>query len=157
MPKYERGKDDLWDSLGEDWQAVDGIHTDLRVYVRFDGESEGRPKISGLCLGGGQITTDVLRAVPISRLENLPALLDDAQSRGQFLSELVPLVRRKGDDPEEFSSRVAMYYRIFAATSSKPAKEIADHSNVPVATVRGWIREARLRGKLPPGTRGKAG
>ena len=41
--------------------------------------------------------------------------------------------------------------------TSHPAKAIAEHSDVPGGTVHGWIHEARLRGKLPPGTKGRAG
>jgi hypothetical protein len=46
---------------------------------------------------------------------------------------------------------------MFSQITHHPAKAMAEHSHVPVSTVRGWIREARLRGKLPPGTRGRAG
>ncbi|MWA02183.1 hypothetical protein F8568_017735 [Actinomadura sp. LD22] len=156
MPKYEPGADELWDRLGEDWQAVDGIHPGARVYVRWRTEAGARPVVTGFC-AAGDITTDVLRAVPVSRLENLRVLLDQARSKDDFLAELVPLTRHKGEAPEEFSNRVAYYYRIFAASSSSPTKDLAEHSGVPLPTVRGWIREARLRGLLPPGTRGKAG
>lgn len=157
LPKHVSGEDDLWDRLGEDWQAVDGVRVGVRVYVQWEHEEEGRVRLSGLCVAGENITTDTLRRIPVSRLENLHGVTGFAVPQDQFVRELAPLVRRKDEDPDEFSGRVAYYYRVFAAISSRPAKEIAQHSNVPVGTVRGWIREARLRGKLPPGTRGRAG
>lgn len=156
LPKFENSEDELWSRLGEEWQAVAGVREDVQVYVRWQQE-DGGSRLSGLCIVGDEITTDVVRSIPVGRLANLPGLVADGMSGEQFFRELAPLARRKGDDPDEFSSRVAWYYRMFAATSAKPAKDIADHSHVPVATVRGWIREARLRGKLPPGKKGKAG
>lgn len=156
MPKFKAGADELWDRLGKDWQAVDGMHPDARIYVRWRTTEGARPEVTGFC-AAGEISTDVLRAVPVSRLENLRTLLDQAKTKDEFLAELTPLARRRGEDPEEFSGRVAYYYRIFAASSSSPTKDLAEHAGAPLATVRGWIREARLRGKLPPGTRGKAG
>lgn len=156
LPEFGKTKDELWGRLGEEWQAVNGVRPDVQIYVRWQAE-EGSSRLSGLCIIGEDITTDVVRSIPVGRLANLPGLIAEGVSREQFLSELAPLIRRKDDDPDEFSNRVAWYYRVFAASSPRPAKDIADHSHVPVATVRGWIREARLRGKLPPGKRGKAG
>lgn len=156
LPEFDASGDELWDRLGAEWQAIDGVREGVKVYVRWQQE-DGGSRLSGLCVVGDEITTDVVRSIPVGRLANLPGLIAEGVSREQFLHELTPLARRKDDDPDEFSNRVAWYYRVFAASSSRPAKDIADHSHVPVATVRGWIREARLRGKLPPGKKGKAG
>jgi hypothetical protein len=68
-----------------------------------------------------------------------------------------PLRRPDGTDPEGFSARVAEAYREYSMQTRGPAVMIAAEAGVPVATVRSWIREARRRGKLPPGRRGKAG
>lgn len=157
MPKRTAGNDDLWDRLGDEWQAIDGIQADMRVYARWDTSGEGRAKITGLCVVHPSITSEELRAIPISRVAGLPAAAEHAMSQEEFLEALDPLRRRKEDSPDEFADRVAYYYRVFTQMSTRPAKQIAEHSDVPVGTVRGWIREARLRGKLPPGTRGKAG
>jgi hypothetical protein len=153
-PKFEGTHDEFWARLGQEWQAVDGIAPGVpRVYVMWGTKADGRPMVSGICIAG-EVTTDVLRAIPVSRLENLRAALNEPR-RSRF--ELPPLVRGKEDDPDEFAGRVAFYYKVFAASTSRPAVEIAEHSKVPVGTVRGWIREARLRGKLPPGKQGRAG
>jgi hypothetical protein len=68
-----------------------------------------------------------------------------------------PLTRPDGTDPDGFSARVAEAYREYAMRTRAPAVEIAAEAGVPVATARSWIREARRRGKLPPGRKGKAG
>jgi hypothetical protein len=128
------------------------------VYVRWEKTDDGRSQISGLCVAGDPgISATTVRAIPVGRLENLFPLPDYEAAQQDFFAKLPPLARDPAESPEQFSERVATYYRFFAAGSARPAKDIANHSHVPVATVRGWIREARLRGKLPPGKRGKAG
>ena len=67
-----------------------------------------------------------------------------------------PLTRPDGTDPEEFYSRVAQAYLDLVAHTNRPAVEIADEANVPVATARRWIHEARRRGALPHGHQGRA-
>lgn len=67
------------------------------------------------------------------------------------------LTRPDGTDPDGFSARVAAAYREYAPKTRAPAVEIANEAGVPVATARSWIREARRRGKLPQGRKGKAG
>jgi hypothetical protein len=155
---YEPGEDDLWDRLGsEDWRAVDGIHPDATIYVRWREVEGERPQVTGLCVVGEKVTADVLRSIPVSRLEAIAPTLVAQMAEGSALSGLEPLARREGEHPDDFSKRVAQHYRRFAAASSKPTKDLAGHAGVPLPTMRSWIREARLRGYLPPGTRGKAG
>jgi hypothetical protein len=67
------------------------------------------------------------------------------------------LTRPDGTDPEGFSARVAAAYREYAPQTRAPALKIAEEAGVPVATARSWIREARRRGKLPQGRKGRAG
>jgi hypothetical protein len=67
------------------------------------------------------------------------------------------LTRPDGTDPDGFAARVAAAYKEYAQQSRSPALRIADEAGVPVATARSWIREARRRGALPPGRKGKAG
>jgi hypothetical protein len=72
-------------------------------------------------------------------------------------AERARLTRPDGTDPDGFAARVAAAYREYATQTRAPAVEIAREAGVPVGTVRGWIREARRRGKLPEGRKGKAG
>lgn len=69
----------------------------------------------------------------------------------------VKLTRPDGTDPDGFAARVAAAYREYAPQTRAPALMIAEEAGVPVATARSWIREARRRGKLPQGHRGRAG
>lgn len=78
--------------------------------------------------------------------------------------------------PSDFYQEVALIYRRLAETERDPATQIAVANDVPVTTVHRWIREARdrgflgraqagrrgekearRRGKPPPGRVGKAG
>lgn len=67
------------------------------------------------------------------------------------------LKRPDGTDPDGFAERVAAAYREYVMETRSPALKIAEEAGVPVGTARGWIREARRRGKLPQGHKGKAG
>jgi hypothetical protein len=50
--------------------------------------------------------------------------------------------------PDDFYRLVADAYLHLAAVSSRPAHELAEANQVPVATVHRWIREAKTRGVL---------
>jgi hypothetical protein len=50
--------------------------------------------------------------------------------------------------PDAFYRHVADLYLYLAALSPRPAHELAEANNVPVATVHRWIREAKARGTL---------
>lgn len=65
--------------------------------------------------------------------------------------------RPNGSNPEAFYQRVAGAYLHYAEQTKAPAKAIADEAQVPVTTVHRWVREARQRGFLPQGRKGKAG
>lgn len=67
------------------------------------------------------------------------------------------ITRPDGSDPEAFYRNVATAYRQYATGTKAPAKAIADEAGVPVTTVHRWVREARQRGFLPHGRRGKVG
>lgn len=151
MPEYRPGHDETWDRLGDGWQLIEGAVEGARLYVSWVTQADGRTDLAGLCVEASPVTGELLRSIPVARLGRLPA------AERFDLSQLAPLHRGKDEAPGEFAGRVALYYGIFGQLSPYPAKAIAEHSRVPVGTVRSWIREARMRGKLPPGTRGRAG
>lgn len=150
MPERVSGEDKTWDQLGVGWQAVDGVLTMKRLYVKWTEYEDGRTELTGLCIDGTSVTGELLRSIPVGRL----ALLRAAERID--LATLEPLLRRNVA-PRDFADQVARYYRAFSRVTPHPAKAMAEHSGVPVTTVHGWIHEARLCGKLPPGTRGRAG
>lgn len=75
----------------------------------------------------------------------------------QDRSDRERLTRPEGRDPDAFYLRVAEAYREYVATSRRPAAEIAAEADVPVGTVHRWVREARRRGYLPSGRKGRSG
>jgi len=60
----------------------------------------------------------------------------------------------KGDG---FYRQVATVYSALAAASNRPAVELAAANNVPLTTAHRWVKEARRRGFLPPGQKGRRG
>lgn len=86
------------------------------------------------------------------------AAADAAPRKRARRKRRTPLTRPDGKDPAAFYRRVAEAYVEAASTDSAPAPAMAAEAGVPVATVRGWISEARRRGALPPAPpRGRAG
>ena len=92
-------------------------------------------------------------------LAELRDLAADAPDEPPMLpdAERSKLTRPDGTDPDGFAERVAAAYREYVQTTRAPAQKIADEADVPIATARSWIREARRRGKLPQGRKGRAG
>lgn len=135
-----------------DWQRIDGF-TDCDLHIRVALDANGRKRVVGLRLDGGPVTADLLRSLPVGRIENM---LNVDRMGPQFLAGLPPLRRQPGVGPDEFMDVVASYYRYFSTLTARPVKRMADHAEVPLPTAHGWVREARLRGKLPPGHQGKA-
>ncbi len=148
--------DSFWDRLGrgadlgesEAWVRVD-IGT-VQVYFRRDITDSGPAGLTGLCIIG-DITAEALRSIPLVPLEHYDAAIVEGLSP----TDLDPLKRTDYSEPADFYTAVALYYRVFAMQGRNPAKAIAEHSDVPAATVHAWIRETRIAGKLPPGRRGK--
>ena len=64
------------------------------------------------------------------------------------------LTRPDRSDPDGHAEAVAASYAEHVHAGRQPGMAIAEEAGVPVATARGWIREARRRGKLPKGRRG---
>jgi hypothetical protein len=136
------------------WRRVEGYeHSGL--YVMLAPGAGGREEIRGVAVfrDDSPVTAAELGTLPLGQLGRLA----NAVSETQFLAELQPLYRYGWEDADQFTERVAWYYRFFSSRSSSPAKAIAEHSRVPVRRVHYWIAEARKLGKLPPGRQGKVG
>jgi hypothetical protein len=114
----------------------------------------GRYVLAGLLIGGEALTADMLRQVPVARLEELVNF--EGREVFEEIDALPRLRRESGTDPEEFSRLVVRHYRLWAKVVPNPATRMAVRAGVNVSTVHSWIREARLRGLLPPAKRGKA-
>lgn len=149
---------------------VEGVH------VRITG-MDGRMIVTDVYIHGSEITPEVMRRISMSRIQaaiNLigglpldekgtePSLAELRQRAGRVQRRAVNakrpcLTRPTGEDPEEFYARVAEAYREYAPRTRAPAREIAVEAGVPVTTAHRWIGEARRRGLLPLGRKGRAG
>jgi hypothetical protein len=135
-------------------------------------------------LGSERIDTEQLRRLSPSRIEatlNTPgdkALILDRIGKGPGPKEPrgpakpSPMVRGSvsghvhGEGlvpppgrprPDSFYQQVASDYLAAASVSVRPSVNLAKGAGVPVSTVRGWVAEARRRGFLPPGQKGRRG
>ena len=94
-------------------------------------------------------------------LATLRQLADGAPATLRLIEQIkqqrAKLTRPDGSDPDGFAERVAAAYREYVMETRSPALKIAKEAGVPVGTARGWIKEARRRGKLPQGHKGRAG
>jgi hypothetical protein len=59
--------------------------------------------------------------------------------------------------PPKFYKEVARAYLELAAESHRPVVELAEANTVPWSTAQRWVKEARRRGFLPPGQKGRRG
>lgn len=134
-----------------DVKAVPGA----ALFARFTESETGRQVLSGVMLLGAAITADMLRKVPVSALENSTNLTRTDKQLKTELAKLPPLARGNLA-PEEFSKLVAEHYKVWARAVPHPAAAMAAQAEVKPPTMHTWIREARLRGFLPPAKRGKA-
>jgi hypothetical protein len=164
------------------WLRADGGDLPVDVYFRCKTDEAERLFVCAMHVDATlPVTAATLRQIPIGRLEAAinarPPLRElalesatkaDRVSMGPRRSSAgdpipiaadasrAPLTRPDGTNPEEFYALVAQAYLDLVAHTNRPAVEIADEANVPVATARRWIHEARRRGALPHGHQGRA-
>jgi hypothetical protein len=158
----------LTEEIGPRWS---GWHYDVAVpgaalWAMTEEDADGRWVVTGIVLLAEAVTADMLRKVPIEAIENstnLGVRLEDAEgstvlAHDRAHTELAKLPRlERGDlESEEFSRLVAEHYRVWARYVPHPAAAMAAQADVKPPTMHTWIREARLRGFLPPAKRGKA-
>jgi hypothetical protein len=164
---------------GGGWLLASNAQTD-RVQVRFAKNEAGRWEPVELRMDAERpIDSTMLRRVPLAIMESVANGIarEHLQERlhkgdpGQWwrppslqpgqlwkperrLRAKVPPGSRKSD---AFYQRVAASYSARAARTSRPAVEMANDNGVPVTTVHRWVKEARRRGFLPPGQKGRRG
>jgi len=121
---------------------IDGV----TVTAGLSPDRYGRLVITSLSAHGGPITSYTLRRIPILQIETDA---NRATEQVQFAG------RVPGESPEEFMARFVDAYRALAAWHPHPVVELAKMAEAKVPTVHTWVREARLRGFLPPASRRK--
>ena len=86
--------------------------------------------------------------------EKLEAQPQPRPTRRKSLRLPIPTSKRF---PDAFYERLAVLYIEAAEHGDSPVADLAEANDRPYKTVAAWVREARRRGKLPPGRAGKAG
>ncbi len=104
---------------------------------------------------GEAITAEMLRKVSVSAMENARNLNDTDALLQAEKAKLPRLEDADRSDPGAFSRLVAEHYKMWARAVPHPVAAMAAEAKVKAPTVHTWVREARLRGMLPPARRGK--
>lgn len=164
------------------WAAPDFPGT---AWVRFVDQADRLVPVDVVVSGDGGVTANLLRQVPLGRLEAFANGAGTAKRlRAQLNRPGAPDVRaglrkprqRGSDDPlhseiklllelvapgpvagDAFYQNIADIYENLHAITKAPTTTIAEAVDVPVSTAKRWVREARKRGFLPPARQGKAG
>lgn len=135
---------------------------DPKIFVRVTEDADGRIRLHGLRLEG-RVSAELLRSVPVGRIEAVANRLLHAAGppprRRRAPARIPDSLRASAvrGYPDPFYDAVASAYQQLVATTARPVAELAAANAVPVTTAQRWVREARRRGKLPPGRTGKAG
>ena len=160
----------------QEWRPLEGYLTDRGdgwvARLHFAQDARGRVELSRIEVDGldGPLQPDVLRRLQIAR--HVAWLNGDEDQRararavlalgGELVLDTTPRLRLAGSNaapkPAGFYERVAELYGDLTARGERgAAKRIAQANGVPVTTVHNWIKEARRRELLPPGSPGRAG
>jgi hypothetical protein len=145
-------------------------HAGCQVAVRVEADERGRYRpVEVRIAAAGGVAAEALRTLPLRAIEaaaNAPMarfVLDATQalmgpetlsSKRPPLTLAVPA--GPGRKPDAFYRKVATAYQWLAQRGRGPAAEIAKINGVPVTTVHRWLKEARARGLLAPGQKGRA-
>lgn len=150
----------LNERIGPSWVGFTAPNSGVpgvAVFAQFGTNREGRKILTGLLLLSDALTAEQVRKVPVSALENSTNLTEGgAYTTMRAELEKLPPLRRDDMTPEDFSQLVAEHFKVWARYVPHPAAAMAAEWDVKAPTVHTWIREARLRGQLPPARRGKA-
>lgn len=131
------------------------------VVAGFREDELGRQVLTHLFLTSDALTADDLRGVSIRDLErraNNDGVRHDLVGLDEKGELLVAIDFRRSNrgDQDEFARRFAEIYRRRAQISPSPAADISREYDLPRPTVHSWVREARLKGFLPPAERRKS-
>ncbi|MBV9040308.1 MAG: hypothetical protein JOZ68_04865 [Acidimicrobiia bacterium] len=143
------------------WFEWCGAPEDAQVLVNVEPAEDGRYRVVGLQVTGNGVSAEHLRAIPVGRIEAAANAFHHTNAApARKPKARVAEALRLGDGrgyPDEFYGAVAAIYHNLVGHSSRPIAELAEANEVPNTTAQRWVREARKRGKLPPGRPGKAG
>jgi hypothetical protein len=148
------------------------------VHAHFTRDERGRWRVDALFLAAPMLDSGALRKLSIPALEaraNTPAMAERLKAnreptaeehRAAVAKHYGSVGRRRARlqippppqaKPDVFYKRVADIYRELVGWTNRPAVELAEANGVPVTTAHRWVKEARRRGFLPPGQKGRRG
>jgi hypothetical protein len=156
-----------------------------RVTVRFQLSERGRLEPVELRLDGPVLDSSTLRRLPLTIMETFantvwrgelrdmldvqpvgdlhdrsimpPQFGEPGSIRRSIVRKTARLKVPDGPKPDSFYQQVAKVYGHLARGSNRPAVELAEVNGVPVTTAHRWVKEARRRGFLAPGQKGRRG
>lgn len=155
MPPRLLAHDDGWHEWVDDPPLV------VPVYVQLDEQDDGRFHVVAMHVEG-VLSAEVLRAIPVGRIEALANALHHPHSAEQGWRADARLPDDLIEEPtwrrsDGFYAAVASTYRHLVSATPRPVVELAEANGVPRTTAHRWVKEARRRGMLAPGRPGKAG
>jgi hypothetical protein len=105
----------------------------------------GRLRVVELSISSRRaVLSEDLRSVPIEAIER-------EANEGRAVEEPLP------DASALDRARFVEVYPVYARRFAGPVSELARRSGRKVPTLHTWLREARLRGQLPPGRERRGG
>jgi hypothetical protein len=150
----------------DEWAFVDG--QSVPITARFDQDRTGRFVLRDLDMTIEGLRPDQLEWIANklcsliearlnASIRNIDGRLDRLLAKRSHRYKL-NIPRNKTEPfPDEFFAEAAALYLLAVQEGLKPGPTIAAANKVTPQAVRGWIRQARIRGHLPPGRRGKVG
>jgi hypothetical protein len=143
-----------------DETTPDGAH----IRYRIGTNEAGGVAVVEVRITASDITTNTLRAIhpgraiARARYESASATVAGPTAHLDIAAGACLVVGRPdGTDPEGFYARFADAYRLAAYQTSAPVPVLAETNDVPTETVRRWVKEARRRGYVEEGRKGRAG
>jgi hypothetical protein len=120
----------------------------VRVTDHASGEAHGQQRATGQA-SGQRVEVELTDNVSVA--DTLTVTSSRRRPRARLR---VPETNPK---PPSFYRQVAAVYTRLAAQSHRPVVELAEANQVPWSTAQRWVKEARRRGFLPPGQKGRRG
>jgi hypothetical protein len=144
----------------------------VTVDVEPDARGRLRPVKVTIAASGG-VAAEALRTLPLRAIEaaansemgrfviGASVGLTDPATYAMWQARKRPALKLRnpagrGRKPDTFYRKVAAAYEWLSQQGRGPASELAKVNEVPVTTVHLWIKEARARGFLAPGQKGRA-
>lgn len=145
------------------WDLIEHAETGRQVMLRMGFDDSGIVITGVYVPGPAAVGIGELRNIPLAAIESA-VRSRKAHTKAKLGAALMagpdahdgPLGNPSGPDDSRFYARLALRYLRVAATSHRPATDLAKAEGVTPRTVQRWTSRARELGLLPPGRPGRA-